>query len=239
MSNAQTSTTPARTNPIGARQFNGRTVLGVLLVAFIAMPFCERSTTGLMVESLMLTAVLFSGIMAIGGDKRIMITGFALAIPAIFAKWLNSSHPELCPAEVHLSLGILTVGLVVYNFIRFLLRAHRVDSNVLCTGIAAFLLMAVLWSFIYQVVDLQTPGSFTCTVGGQPQRDMRGMFAIYFSLVTLCTVGFGDIAPVTDTARMCAMLEGATGVFYVAVLISRLVSLYTAEQQASQNTSGK
>ena len=58
---------------------------------------------------------------------------------------------------------------------------------------------------------------------------MKGFTALYFSFATLCTVGYGDILPVSGVARMLAILEAGVGVFYVAILISRLVALHSSE----------
>jgi hypothetical protein len=63
---------------------------------------------------------------------------------------------------------------------------------------------------------------------------MQGFNAFYFSFVTLSTVGYGDITPVSKVARMLAALEAMTGLLYVAVLIARLVSLYSAPGSAEQ-----
>jgi voltage-gated potassium channel len=60
---------------------------------------------------------------------------------------------------------------------------------------------------------------------------MDGFTAFYFSFATLTTVGYGDIAPVSSVARMLAVMEAVTGLFYVAVLISRLVALYSTQPQ--------
>lgn len=60
---------------------------------------------------------------------------------------------------------------------------------------------------------------------------LDGFNAFYFSFTTLCTVGYGDITPVSRGAKMMAVLEAITGLFYVAVLISRLVSIHSANPQ--------
>ena len=60
---------------------------------------------------------------------------------------------------------------------------------------------------------------------------MSGFTAIYFSFITLATLGYGDITPVADVARMLAMLEAMTGTLFVGVMIARLVSLYSVPGQ--------
>jgi voltage-gated potassium channel len=100
---------------------------------------------------------------------------------------------------------------VAWQFLRFIMLTKRVDSNVPCTGVAAFLLVALLWSFIYQLIALREPGAFTFMFSPPPSAGFKGMAAVYFSVVTLCTVGYGDIVPVSDVARLAAMMEGVAG----------------------------
>lgn len=216
--------------PLGRWNFTGKGVLAVLLLSIVLSPLLERTENGKLIESILLTLVLGIGALAVGGRRRTLLTATSLGLPAVAARWLHQVSPESAPAELYLALAVLTMGYVVWHFLRFIATTRRVDSGVLCTGIAAFLLLALLWAFLYQLIDQQIPGSFVCSVGSQPTREMKGLYAYYFSLVTLCTVGFGDIAPASDVARMCAMLEGVTGVFFVALLISRLVSLYGMQQ---------
>ena len=83
-----------------------------------------------------------------------------------------------------------------------------------------------MWTMAYWLVDQLTPGgafSFNTDAGKQ---SMNGFNALYFSFITLSTVGYGDITPVSRIARWLAAMEAMTGMLYVAVLIARLVALY-------------
>jgi hypothetical protein len=236
MTESKSTSEAAASNPAGAHRparlrVTGKAVLGVLLLSIIAAPFLVHTEAGVLIEGLIITTVLAAGVASLGGSRRTLVIAAALAVPAVAARWLNFAWPEWVPSEVYLVLAVLAMAYVAWQFLRFIMLTKRVDSNVLCTGIASFLLVAMLWSFIYQLIALQVPGSFTFTFNPPPPGGLKGMMAMYFSMVTLCTVGFGDIVPVSDIARMAAMLEGAAGVFFVAVMISRLVSLYTVEHQ--------
>ena len=77
------------------------------------------------------------------------------------------------------------------------------------------------------LLDQWVPDSFVYPIG-PPAADhsMEGFNALYFSFITLSTVGFGDIVPVSSMARMLAITEAVFGMFYVTLMIARLVSLY-------------
>jgi hypothetical protein len=108
-----------------------------------------------------------------------------------------------------------------------------VDANVLCAGISGFLITGLAWAPAYLAVARLNPAAFNLPVPpGGGTAVMDSFSAFYFSFITLCTVGYGDIAPVSKVARMLALLEAITGLFYMAVLISRLVSLHASSQSA-------
>jgi Ion channel len=116
----------------------------------------------------------------------------------------------------------------VVNLLRFVLRAPSVNIEVLCASISAYLMLGLMWTMAYWLVDQLTPeGAFSFnTNAGTPS--MNGFNAFYFSFVTLSTVGYGDITPVSKVARMLAAMEAITGLLYMAVLIARLVALYSS-----------
>jgi hypothetical protein len=124
---------------------------------------------------------------------------------------------------------------VVAVLLRFILQAKRVDAQVLCAAIAGFLMLGLVWAMAYLMVERISPYSFA-NAAPPPGASLNPFSALYFSFITICTVGYGDIAPVSRVARMLAMMEGLTGMFYTAVLISRLVALYSSESHADQTT---
>jgi hypothetical protein len=121
---------------------------------------------------------------------------------------------------------LILIAFVVANLLRFVLRAPSVNVEVLCASIAAYLMLGLMWAAAYWLVDQLTPGgAFSFNTKG-PQS-MKGFTGFYFSFITLTTVGYGDITPVSRAARWLASMEAMTGSLYVAVLIARLVSLYS------------
>jgi hypothetical protein len=121
------------------------------------------------------------------------------------------------------------------QFLFFILRAPRVNSEVLCAGVAGYLLLGIIWMFAYILVARLNPtdathlGAFSYNIGPPATHFLNSFDAFYFSFITLSTVGYGDITPVSHIARTLAMTEAMTGTIYMAVLISRLVALYTSQ----------
>jgi voltage-gated potassium channel Kch len=111
--------------------------------------------------------------------------------------------------------------------LRFVLRAPSVNTEVLCASISAYLMLGLLWTVAYWLVAQVTPNAFAFNTATGTKETMVGFNAFYFSFITLSTVGYGDITPVSRIARWLAATEAMTGLLYVTVLIARLVSLYS------------
>jgi len=122
----------------------------------------------------------------------------------------------------------VVVVFVVVNLLRFILRVPSVTMEVLCASISAYLLFGLMWMMAYWLVDQLTPGGAFSFNTNARTRSMDGFNAFYFSFITLSTVGYRDITPVSRIARWLAALEAMTGLLYVAILIARLVSLYSS-----------
>jgi hypothetical protein len=150
-----------------------------------------------------------------------------LAIPAIAGRWISHFRPDLVPPPVFLVAGLALIAFVVANLLRFILRAPSVNTEVLCASISAYLMLGLLWTVAYWLVAQVDPNAFAFNTAGGTKQTMAGFDAFYFSFITLSTVGYGDITPVSRIARWLAAMEAMTGLLYVTVLIARLVSLYS------------
>ena len=210
------------------RRFSTVQLLIALGLLFFSFPFVEEVKGGNVIVSILFSVVLLSAVLAVAERKRVLIVAIVLAIPAIGGRWINHFRPDLVPPFVFLTAGLILVAFVVANLLRFVLRAPSVNTEVLCASISAYLMLGLMWTMAYWLVDQLTPGgafSFNTNTGKQ---SMNGFNAFYFSFITLSTVGYGDITPASRIARWLAAMEAMTGLLYVTVLIARLVSLYSA-----------
>ncbi len=125
-----------------------------------------------------------------------------------------------------MTLGIWTlVGLLAaIAALRFAMGATKVDGEHLCAALSAYLLAGICFGLLYWVLEQISSGTFA--VSGEFSQTS----AIYFSLVTLATLGYGDITPRADVSRGLAIVEGVGGQLFLAVLVARLVSLYSKSE---------
>ena len=213
---------------LGARRYSVAQFLVALVVLFVSAPFVEEMEHGLVVETVLVSLVLLSAVPAVGGGRRTLMWAIALVVPALLGRWGHVAWSARIFPEAGLVPTLLFILFVVLHLLRFILRAPRVNSEVLFAGVATYLMLGLLWAFAYILVHRMSPNSFTFTVGSSDGQTMSGFNALYFSLITMSTVGYGDIVPVSPVARMLAMTQAMTGTIYMAVLISRLVALHTS-----------
>jgi len=208
-------------------------LLMALGLLFLSAPFVQDLPDGDLIESILLTLVMLSAVLAVGGQRKHLVAALVLLAPALGGKWLNHFCPGLLPPTIFLIASLVFFAFVVARLIAFIVRAPRVDANILCAGVAGFLLLGMLWAPAYEAIARLNPHAFILPAAPGAPATLDGFSAFYFSFITLCTVGYGDIAPVSKVARVLAVLEAITGLFYMAILVSRLVSVYASAPPAS------
>ena len=138
--------------------------------------------------------------------------------------WVHREHPVL----LLVSTGLLALfyATTVCIVLRQILRPQVVDLGTICNAVSLYLLLGFLWASLYSMVLAVQPDALV-----RFAMDGGSADTTYFSFVTLCTIGYGDLTPRHGLMRPLAILEGITGLFYMAVLVARLVSLFGQEGQ--------
>ena len=229
MSETAHPTEPIKAGPgrLGIRRFSAVELLIALGLLFFCVPFVEEVRGGDIIVSILLSLVLISAVLAVSNRRRTLVVAVLLAIPTVGSRWINHFRPHLLPPAIFLIGGLLLVAFVVVHLMRFVLRAPSVSLEVLCASVSAYLMLGLLWTIAYWLVAEISPTAFAFNTTTGAKESMHGFNAFYFSFITLSTVGYGDITPVSKIARMLAAMEAMTGLLYVAVLIARLVSMYS------------
>ena len=197
-----------------------RILFYTVLLTLVSAPILSAfKFSGILIESL-LAASLLAAIMPVNGVRSrpyLLLGMFVVWLARPLTVWLE--HPFLSTT----TLGIWTlIGLLAAAAaLRFAMGAAKVDAEHLYAALSAYLLAGIYFGLLFWVLEQMGPGTFTA-----PTRFSRTS-AIYFSFVTLATLGYGDIVPRGDVARGVAIVEGVGGQLFLAVLVARLVSLYS------------
>lgn len=204
-------------------------ILFYALLATIAVgPLLEALDFGRVAMEVLLTFSLVAAVFPIGvTEKRrtlLVVVGTALLMRGM-ASQLDST--------VLSTIGAVLWGVVAlvaaFGAIRYSLSSVRVDAEHLYAALSAYLLIGVCWGVVYVAVVRVDP--LAILAGGAPLAQGLGTGdAIYFSFVTLATLGYGDLTPATPVMRGLSVFEAIIGQLYLAIMVARLVSLRVAGQ---------
>jgi hypothetical protein len=204
-----------------------------LILLLVTSPFVMEVRYGHLIEAAVFTLVLLAAVLALGGRRRTLIAACTLVTPALIGNWWWHVQPDDVGARVFSLVALVVfVVFVIGHLLRFILCAPRVTSDVLAAAVSTYLMLGIAWSFAYMLVGRLVPRAFI--FNSDSNRQMDGFEAVYFSFVTLSSVGYGDITPAANVARMLAIMEAITGVFYLALLVARLVGLYTTGKEPGE-----
>lgn len=126
---------------------------------------------------------------------------------------------------VELSIGLLYYAVVFFIIMRRVLDATPVTSDKICGAVSAYLLIGIIWAIIFALFQTINPASFSIPETLLSDKAW-GLWSIYFSFVSLTTIGYGDITPLTPAAQTYAWLEAVFGQIFLTVLVARLVALH-------------
>jgi hypothetical protein len=188
---------------------------------FVLYPLTEEFVRISFVLDIFLSIILLSAIYAIGERRGALIFAVLTAVPALFAHWI---HFFLKLSLLHLIDVIF--GSVFFAFATIIIVSHlfkqkRVTADLIRGAICGYFLIGLMWAFIFSLLEMLQPGSFTFGEAGR--LDLEDF--IYFSFVTLSTTGYGDIIPLNNQARSLSILEAVLGQMYLAVNIATLVAI--------------
>ena len=232
---------PSRTHGREApwRPPRGEAVLPLLALAlfvlmFVASPLADIGVVKRPLLGMVLLIVMLSGLFTLGVARRFapMALALGLAVLGLQAAML------LRPTGTIALLNDVAAGLLLLLLCALLLRGvmgpGAVTMNRIIGAVAVYLLFALLFALLFDLVERLSPGAFAMGPEPTPLSPAGARF-FYLSVITLTSVGFGDMAPVHPFARSLVMLEGVLGQIYTTILLARLVSLEIAQRTGDRS----
>ncbi len=204
--------------------YSATELLGVLLLLFLVTPLLHALPKGDYFEEIVGMLVMASAVPAVGSRWRVRFEAFVLGLLALVMRLLEIKIVGF-PSWLFPLCCIVFCGFVIFHLLRSVVYAKKPDSRVISAAICGYFFIGFLFAFLFLLVERWHPGSFS--IG-----DEEGLVlfnAAYFSFITLSTIGYGDVLPLSVAARSYAVLESTIGLFYCTVLVARLVSLYRRE----------
>jgi len=207
------------------------TALLVVVTARMALP--ANSINEIVLDCFGVLLIV-AAVLSIFAERRFRLAALLLGVPVIGLMIAGHAFPgefSVNTRVVSRLLGGAFLGFTVVMTVRAVLTARDVTWDTIMGAFAGYVLIGVVWTQFFCAIDLASPGAFSLATSSsdRPISDMdRQAVLEYFSFATLSTVGYGDVAPVSQPARGLACFEAICGQFYLAVLIAGLVGIRAA-----------
>lgn len=160
--------------------------------------------------------------------RRQLVISCILAALSILGNARHLALPEIGTEQFGMATALAFTGYTTYIVLSAVLRRHIVTLDVVAGALAGYLMLGVSWALVHLLVDQVTASAYSSSfidAAGYPDFPK----AVYFSFITLLTIGYGDIVPTGTWARSLTILEGAAGFVYSTVVVAWLMANYISE----------
>ena len=196
-----------------------------LLAAILLTPMLDRDNWGRLVLATVTFIPIVLSVVRLSQIKSWLWPSVMLALGNAVFVVAGNTFPSRALTGIRWAVLAAFFGLAAAGLFSHLRSSRSIARAQLYTAVNIYLLLGLLWATLYLAVDVFSPGSIQ--IGSHPAD--RQTELLYFSLVTLSTIGYGDIVPVSGEARILAALEGVTGVLYIAITVALLVGRFRSE----------
>jgi hypothetical protein len=204
-------------------------LLAVQLLGFLLYPLMEASPSSRALFGAFGLVVLAAALWVVRRSPWLTWLGLLLALPVVALSAMTAISPLTQFLVWSAALESLFYFYATGSLIAYMLQDWVATTDELFAAGATFTLLAWAFAYAYVVCDAVFPGSFAAAGGAAGARSW--MELLYLSVAVLSSVGLSDIVPVTPMARAIVMLESFAGVMYIALVVSRLISMGNASRQ--------
>jgi len=204
-------------------------LLITLLAGPVANEFSERGT-GLLIQ-ISFSGTLIVGIWSLVESRTWFMTGVVLALMELAITVITAIRPMPLMELFNLSIALAFCAMSLAFALIHVFVGRRMDGNRMIGAVCVYLLLGVVFGLINVFVYRLVPDSFSGISAAADQ--MKVLDLLYYTFVTMTTLGYGDIAPVGPLARAVAYLTAIAGQFYIAILVGMVVGLYLSQQDMS------
>jgi hypothetical protein len=198
----------------------------------IVAPLAEEFVRLRMLMDIFWSAIFIAVIYAVSHKKHHILIALLLALPMLGSIW-SKHFVELSAVLVVGALcGAAFFVFAIIQILIFIYSQKEVTRDLIVGAAIVYLLMALAWAFIYGAVESLHPGSFSIP---EIQGITTSRHFLYYSFVTITTLGYGDITPVTSLARSLCILEAVIGQLYLVVQVAWLVGVHVSQSMLNRS----
>ncbi|GHE34005.1 ion channel [Sphingobacterium griseoflavum] len=200
----------------------------LFLIVFIIPIVMENSEHGILLFNMILLSLFFSGIFSTPNKKLIFASSTLFVVHCVLRLVRYTDNPYSFYAEENIVAVLNAIVFIIIN-LNLLFRNDSVNIYRIIGAINVYLLFALVGAFSLEIINALTGVSIAGDIELTGQ-DQDYIHFIYFSIVSLTTVGYGDIHPVSVTAKMLSVFMSTVGILFPAVVIARLVGMSYASK---------
>jgi hypothetical protein len=217
-------------------------LLGTLLLVLVVQPVSLGFSAPPQLSDAFLMLVTVALLLSFCAEKNRRLVAIVFCVPTgllLLGSHLLPDQPRNALALIGHLLAVAFYSWAVVLIIASIFRRRELSLDSIFGSICGYLLLGMTWGVLYSMLDSVWPDSFA--IGSRLAEEVQADHSrihlfTYYSFITLTTVGYGDVTPVSAPARTCAWLEALTGQFYLAVLVAGLVSALLAKKSQASDT---
>ncbi len=209
------------------------TQLMIFLVLLFLFRPAEQTVVFNMIWQLLFAAVLFSAIFNCHHSRFVKGIALATGIPALLCNWGSFFYPTYGVILLGHICAIVFLVVCTWSILHIVIVRARVTIETLRGAICVYFMIGYFFTLLYTILEMHDPHSFNITHLNPVLYPHSAYLSdmVYFSFATLLAIGYGDIVPLTSLAQSISILEGVTGHFYLAILVARLVAVYSLREE--------
>jgi len=215
-----------------------RNLTVALTLLFLSSPLIDRFFGSSRIDSYLIVGFLIYALYQITRRRADLVIGLALGLPAVASGIFNAATPDT-PAinAIPTILGAAFLGFLVWRIFKDIFFGDRITSEQIFGSVCAYLLIGLMFSNVYGFLFLINSDAFAFSdalssyLTIQHDDQNFGIFA-YFSFVTMTSLGYGDMAPISEMARTLAWVQAVLGQLYLAITVAALVGIHIAKDRS-------
>ena len=202
-------------------------LMASLLLMIVVYPFLETANWGQFLFSVFFTFVLLNVVYTLARHSKLFYVVLTLTLLTIALDWMGNlvELPEEALLRAIVSVALL--GVVEMVILKDMLRAEKVTAQKVYGGVCVYLILGIQCAILFAALATRNPDALNVPI--EADRPMTQM--LYFSFVTMTTLGYGDVSAYSTAARVLASVQALLGQLYLTVLVARLVALQITHEK--------